>query len=54
MFVVKVWYLLKGHTYSVVLKSFSGEAVEAKYPSKTTYVASRSLRVNTLIMLSYR
>ena len=25
IFVVKVWYLLKGHTYSVVLKSFSGE-----------------------------
>ena len=25
IFVVKVWYLLKGHTYAVVLKSFSGE-----------------------------
>ena len=25
IFLVKVWYLLKGHTYSIVLKSFSGE-----------------------------
>ena len=25
IFVVKVWYLLKRDTYSVVLKSFSGE-----------------------------
>ena len=48
IFMVKVWSLLNSHTCSVLLKSFSGQAVEAAYPSKMTKVDPHALRVKRI------